>query len=74
MRTKLIAAVLAGGFLLGVQGAAMAQDSHEQPGVGSPTGAKQNPNAAAEYKDKQSASPNSEQDTGRPVPGPHDSR
>jgi hypothetical protein len=74
MRTKLIVIALAGGCLLGFQAAAMAQSSHEQPGVGSPTGAKENPAAASEYRDQQAAPPNSERETGRPAPGPHDGR
>jgi hypothetical protein len=74
MRMKLVAAVLAGGCLLGLQVAAMAQDSAEHPTVSTPSEAKQKPNEAAQYRDKQSMPSNSEQETGRPAPGPHDSR
>jgi hypothetical protein len=75
MQTKLIAAILAGGFLVGLQATAMAQgDMAEHPAVSSPSAAKQNPNAAAQDRDKQSAPSNIEEKTGLPAPGPHDSR
>jgi hypothetical protein len=74
MRAKLIAAVLAGGSLLGLQAAATAQDLNEHPSVTTPSQAKQKPNEAAQYRDQQAAPLSSEQDTGRPAPGTHDSR
>jgi hypothetical protein len=74
MRTKLMAAILAGGALLGLQAAAIAQDMNEHPTVTTPGEAKQKPNEAAKYRDEQAAPPNAEEQTGRPVPGPHDSR
>jgi hypothetical protein len=75
MQTKLIAAILAGGFLLGLQATAMAQgDMAEHPAVSNPSDAKQNPNAAAQDRDQQAAPSNIEEKTGRPAPGPHDSR
>jgi hypothetical protein len=73
MREKLIAAVLAVGCLLGVQAVATAQGLNEHPGVSTPDEAKQKPNAAAEYRDEQAAPSNSERETGRPAPGPHES-
>jgi hypothetical protein len=74
MRTKLIAVIVASGCLLGFQAAATAQDVNEHPNVSTPSEAKQKPNAASEYKDQQAAPPNSEQETGRPAPGPHNGR
>jgi hypothetical protein len=75
MQAKLIAAILAGGFLLGLQATATAQgDMNEHPAVSSPSAAKQNPNAAAQDRDQQAAPSNIEEKTGRPAPGPHDSR
>jgi hypothetical protein len=73
MRTKLIAIFLAGGCLLGFQAAAMAQDMNEHPAVATPNNAKQKPNEAAQYRDQQAAPSNSEERTGRPAPGPHES-
>jgi hypothetical protein len=74
MRRKLIAAIMASGCLLGFHTAASAQDLNEHPNVSTPSEAKQKPNAAAQYKDQQAMPSNSEQETGRPAPGPHDGR
>jgi hypothetical protein len=73
MRAKLIAAIMAGGCLMGFHAAAVAQDLAEHPSVSTPSEAKKNPNAASEYKDQQAAPANSERETGRPAPGPHES-
>ena len=73
MRTKVIAAVLVGAALLGLQGFALAQDLNEHPPVATPSQAQQNPNAAAQYNDRQVAPPDSGDMTGRPAPGPHES-
>jgi hypothetical protein len=72
MRTKLIAAILASGCLFGFQAAAVAQDLNEHPKVTTPSQAEQHPNAAAQDRDQQAAPANSEQETGRPAPGPHE--
>ena len=71
MRTKLTAAILVGGALLGLQGYALAQDLNEHPPVATPSQAQQNPNGAAQYNDHQGAPDNSGDVTGRPAPGPH---
>jgi hypothetical protein len=74
MRTKLMAVIVASSCLFGFQVAATAQGLNEHPGVSTPSEAKQKPNTASEYKDQQAAPPNSEQETGRPAPGPHNGR
>lgn len=75
MRTTLIAAMLAGGCLIGYGTAAMAQSTStgEHPSVATPGTAKQNPNAAAESTDRQMAPSSSSDTTGKPAPGPHES-
>jgi len=72
MRTKVIAAVLVGAALLGLQGFALAQDLNEHPPVATPSQTQQNPNAAAQYNARQVAPANSGDVTGRPAPGPHE--
>jgi hypothetical protein len=74
MRTKWIAVALAGGCLLGIQAAATAQGLNEHPSVSTPSEAKQKSNAASEYKDQQATPSGSEEETGRPAPGPHNGR
>ncbi len=73
MRNGLIAAILASGCLIGFQAAALAQDLNEHPGIATPDQALQHPNAASQSKDRQMAPSNSEDVTGRPAPGPHES-
>jgi hypothetical protein len=68
MRTKLIAALLAGGCLIGYQATAFAQDSAEHPKVSTPTEAKDHPKAAAEYRDRSGATSNTDQMPGNPGP------
>jgi hypothetical protein len=70
MRTKLIAALLAGGCLIGYQAAAVAQEgAPARPTVSTPTQAQQNPTAASQDRDRQAA-PSGSNMTGQPAASP----